>query len=132
MTGLQNIRLINLNGNGGPFILIRASIDCRKATLIEDGSGNGGVGQGIQYYVPDPYSASDVTNQPGVWDTILPQTEPIILGGENSMNAEHGSTLGRGPQDMPGAGVAPSLGTALIWARSATANAIVGRLTESI
>lgn len=134
MTGTQNIRPINANGSAGLFVLIRATIDCRKCTLLEDGSANGGVGQGIQYAVVDPNdpTGASATVQPIVFDTILPATEPIILGGENSMNAALGSTLGRGPQDAPGAGVAPSLGTPLIWVRSATATPIVLRATESI
>lgn len=130
--GTQAIRLINLNGDAGAFTLIRATIDSRKVTIIEDGSANAGVGQGIQYFVPDPNDTSQVTNQPTVWDTILPQTEPIILGGEGDFHSDHGNMVGSGPQDAPGAGVAPFPGTALIWARSATATAIIVRVTETV
>jgi hypothetical protein len=112
-------RLVNLNGSGGAFVQILATIPCRKMTAIEDYSANAGVGQGLEYQLP----GDDFTQV----FSIAPQTEPIVLE-DQSYEGGPGSMLGNGPGFITGFG--ETTGTPLINLRSATATATVVRITE--
>lgn len=129
----QNVRLIAINGSGGAFTLVRASMTCRRVEIIEDFSGNGGVGQGLEYNLIDASSGADgqQTLEPPApaFASIAPQTEPLILGNPSYQAKSFGPVLGSGPMS-PGAGIPPILGTPLIQIRAAGADATVIRVTE--
>lgn len=68
-------QLLPLNANTGVFVKFTGSITSPALVIIEDGSANNGVGQGIQYEFNDGHLTPWVTVY-----TIMPQTEPLIFG----------------------------------------------------
>lgn len=119
---MAKTRLINLNGSGGAFVAVSATQVTRRVEIIEDGSANAGVGQGLAYQfndgVIDPFTTTY---------TIEPQSEPIILGTPIPQGAGYGMVIGT-PPDASGGYTIPA--TLLINLPSASASATVVRVTE--
>jgi len=119
---MARTRLITLNGSAGAFVAVSATQVTRRVEIIEDGSANGGVGQGITYQFNDGSPTPFTTIY-----TIEPQTEPIILGSPVAQGAGYSLTLGT-PVDKSG-GYSLSA-TLLINLRSASTSSTAVRVTE--
>jgi hypothetical protein len=139
---MANVRSITLNSNAGAYTVISATQWTWRAEILEDYGANAGVGQGLQYLLPDPKSmypdtpnwlcpAGSLGNTAVVTATvgfeIGPQTEPIILGEPLPMGHGHAPTIGHGP-DASGGYTLPA--TQLIQIRSASATATTIRISE--
>ena len=83
---MAHTRLITLNGSGGAFVAVSATQVTRRVEIIEDGSANGGTGQGIAYQFNDGSATPFTTTY-----TIEPQSEPIVLGTPVPQGAGFGS-----------------------------------------
>jgi hypothetical protein len=119
---MARTRLIALNGSGGAFVQVFATQVTRRVEVIEDGSANDGVGQGLQYQFADGETPQFTTVY-----TIEPQSEPIILGTPIPQHHGFGLVIGT-PPDASGGYTIPA--TLLINLRSASATATVARVTE--
>lgn len=119
---MAHTRLITLNGSGGAFVAVSATQVTRRVEVIEDGSANGGTGQGLAYQFNDG-SATPFTT---VY-TIEPQSEPIVLGTPVSQNDGFGLVIGIPADNSGGYQLAATL---LINLQSASANTTVVRVTE--
>jgi hypothetical protein len=119
---MAHTRLITLNGNGGAFVAVFATQVTRRVEIIEDGSANGGTGQGLAYQFNDGSSTPFTTIY-----TIEPQTEPIVLGIPVPQGAGFGSVIGTPPDNSGGYTIAATL---LINLISATTNTTIVRVTE--
>jgi hypothetical protein len=119
---MARTRLITLNGSAGAFIAVSATQVTRRVEIIEDGSANGGVGQGIAYQFNDGSPTPFTTIY-----TIEPQTEPIILGSPVAQGMGYSPVLGT-PADKSG-GYSLNA-TLLINLRSASTSSTVVRVTE--
>lgn len=119
---MANTRLINVNGSGGAYVAVSATMPTRRVEIIEDGSANGGTGQGLAYQFDDGSTTPFVTVY-----TIEPQTEPIVLGEIVANLGGFGRIVGRGPDASGGYTLAATL---LINLKSATTTATVVRVTE--
>jgi hypothetical protein len=140
---MPNVRSIAINGDAGAYTVISATQWTWRAEIIEDYSANAGVGQGLQYLVPDPKSMyPDTPNWLGtagstgntavtaatVGFEVAPQTEPIILGSAVlPLGGGSAPTIGHGP-DASGGYTLPA--TQLIQIRSASATGTTIRITE--
>jgi hypothetical protein len=139
---MPNVRAITLNNDAGAYTIVSATQWTWRAEIIEDFGANGGVGQGLQYLLPDPKSMyPDTPNWLGtagstgntavtaatVGFEIGPQTEPIILGQPLPMGGGYAPTIGHGP-DASGGYTLPA--TQLIQIRSASATGTTIRITE--
>lgn len=124
---MANTRLVTLNATGGAFITVSATMVTRRVEVIEDGSADGGTGQGLQYQFDDGFGA--VPNTPNTAKTyqIQPQTEPIILGEVVPFGMGYGRVIGTPPDNSGGYSI-PA--TPLINLRSATASTTIVRVTE--
>lgn len=133
-------RIVALNGSAGAYITVLATQWTWRAEILEDFGANAGVGQGLEYLIPDPQSpnptvplwlgaagstATPVTATVGF--KIGPQTEPIILGEPLPMGGGFAPTIGVGPDNSGGYSI-PA--TPLIMIRSASATATSIRVTE--
>lgn len=94
----------------------------RRCEIIEDGSANGGVGQGMQYQFDDGQSPNFTTVY-----TLEPQSEPIILGTPIPQGRGYGLVIGKPAESSGGYDLPAKL---LINLRSATATATTARITE--
>src|ERR1700743_2590657 len=119
---MAHTRLISLNGSGGAFVAVSATQVTRRVEIIEDGSANGGVGQGLAYQFNDGSTTPFTTTY-----TIEPQSEPIILATPVAEGSGHALVLGT-PADKAG-GYSLSA-TLLINLKSASTNSTVVRVTE--
>jgi hypothetical protein len=117
------VRLVAINGNGGAFTVIRATTLCRRVEIIEDFSANAGVGQGIQYQVPNDGTTAGFTTTL----SVAPQTEPIILQDTVAEARGRGAFIGNGP-DASGGYALPA--TQIVNLRSASATGTVVRISE--
>src|ERR1700744_4341450 len=92
---MPNVRTIAVNGDAGAYTIVSATQWTWRAEILEDYSANAGVGQGLQYLLPDPKTmypdtpawigpngsvANTAVTAATVGFSIGPQTEPIILG----------------------------------------------------
>jgi hypothetical protein len=119
---MARTRLITLNGSGGAFVAVSATQVTRRVEIIEDGSGNGGVGQGITYQFNDGSTSPFTTIY-----TIEPQSEPIILGSPVAQGAGSSLVVGAPADKSGGYSLAASL---LINLRSASTSSTIVRVTE--
>jgi hypothetical protein len=119
---MAHTRLITLNASGGAFVAVSATQVTRRVEIIEDGSANGGIGQGIAYQFNDGSSTPFTTTY-----TIEPQSEPIVLGTPVAQEAGYGLVLGVPPDKSGGYSLAATL---LINLKSASANTTIVRVTE--
>jgi hypothetical protein len=119
---MAHTRLITLNGSAGAFTAVSATQVTRRVEVIEDGSANGGTGQGLAYQFNDGSTTPFTTIY-----TIEPQSEPIILATPVAQGAGYGLVLGT-PADKSG-GYSLSA-TLLINLRSASTSSTVVRVTE--
>lgn len=137
---MANVRYIAINGSAGAYITVLATQWTWRAEVLEDFSANAGVGQGLQYLLPDPKSPNPTVpswlGQAGSTATpvtatvgfeIGPQTEPIILGQPLPLGGGSAPTIGTGPDNSGGYSIAA---TPLIMIRSASATATAIRITE--
>lgn len=120
-------KLVNVNGSAGAFVTYSATSVCRKLTVIEDGSGAAGVGQGLAYQYDDGNGTTPNVPNTAVTYTIEPQTEPIILGESVPWGEGYGRVIGTPADNSGGYSIAA---TPLINLRSASATATVVRVTE--
>jgi len=88
----------------------------------EDGSANGGTGQGLAYQFNDGSATPFTTTY-----TIEPQQEPIVLGTPVPQGAGYSPVVGTPPDKSGGYTLAATL---LINLRSASANTTIVRVTE--
>lgn len=132
-------RYIAINGSAGAYTTVLATQWTWRAEILEDYSANAGVGQGLEYLVPDPSTlpqAPSWLGQAGSTATpvtatvgfkIGPVTEPIILGEPLPLGGGSAPTIGTGPDNSGGYSI---VATPLIMIRSATATSTAIRLTE--
>ena len=119
---MAHTRLISLNGSGGAFVAVSATQVTRRVEVIEDGSANGGTGQGLAYQFNDGSNTPFTTTY-----TIEPQSEPIVLGSPVPQGSGYGLVLGA-PADQSGGYTLAA--TLLVNLRSASANNTIVRVTE--
>ena len=119
---MAHTRLISLNGSGGAFVPVSATTVSRRVEVIEDGSANGGTGQGLGYQFNDG-SATPFTT---VY-TIEPAQEPIVLGTPVAFGAGFGLVVGTPADNSGGYALAATL---LINLRSASTSSTIVRVTE--
>ncbi len=119
---MAKTRLINLNGSTGTFTPVFATQVTRRVEIIEDGSTNAGIGQGLIYQFDDGSSTPFSTAY-----QIAPQTEPIILGTPIPQGEGYALVLGHGPDSSGGYPIAATL---LINLKSASTNGTAVRVTE--
>jgi hypothetical protein len=119
---MAHTRLLSLNGSGGAFTAVSATTVTRRVEIIEDGSANSGVGQGLSYQFNDGSATPFTTIY-----TIEPQSEPIVLGSPIPQGAGFGLVIGTPADNSGGYALAATL---LINLRSASATATVVRVTE--
>lgn len=140
-----------LAATGGVWTVLVGTRLSRMIEIIEDFGANAGVGQGLEYLLPDPtnppgcsYPAgSGITANPGAWRSpagsaalsnattgfkIAPQTEPLKLGDIYAIHQPYGGIVANGPNVLLGVGVTG--GTPFIAIRSASADTTVVRVTE--
>ena len=119
---MAHTRLINLNGSAGAFVAVSATQVTRRVEIIEDGSANGGTGQGLAYQFNDGSSTPFTTTY-----TIEPQSEPIVLGAPIPQQHGYGLVIGTPPDNSGGYAIAATL---LINLKSALTSATIVRVTE--
>jgi hypothetical protein len=119
---MAKTRLINLNGSAGAFVPVSATQVTRRVEVIEDGSANGGTGQGMQYQFDDGSTTPFTTTY-----TIEPQSEPIILGTPIPQGHGYGMVIGKPAESSGGYSMVATL---LINLKSASANTTIVRVTE--
>ena len=119
---MAHTRLISLNSSAGAFIAVSATQVTRRVEVIEDGSANGGTGQGLAYQFNDGSATPFTTIY-----TIEPQSEPIVLGTPVPQGGGYALTLGIPADNSGGYSLAATL---LINLRSASANTTIVRVTE--
>ena len=119
---MAHTRLITLNGSAGAFVAVSATQVTRRLEVIEDGSANGGTGQGVAYQFNDGSATPFTTIY-----TIEPQYEPIVLGTPIPQGRGYAMTLGTPPDNSGGYALAATL---LINLRSASTSTTVVRVTE--
>jgi hypothetical protein len=119
---MAHTRLITLNGSAGAFVPVSATQVTRRVEVIEDGSANGGTGQGIQYQFSDGSPTPFTTIY-----TIEPQSEPVVLGTPIPQGGGAALVLGTPPDKSGGYSLAATL---LINLRSASTSTTVVRVTE--
>ena len=119
---MARTRLVTLNGSGGAFVAVSATTVTRRVEIIEDGSANGGTGQGIAYQFNDGSATPFTTTY-----TIEPQSEPIVLGSPIPQGEGFGLVIGTPPDRSGGYTLAATL---LINLRSASVNSTIVRVTE--
>ncbi len=119
---MAHTRLITLHGSGGAFVAVSATQVTRRVEVIEDGSANGGTGQGVAYQFDDGSAAPFTTVY-----TIEPQSEPLVLGTPVPQGDGYGLVLGTPADNSGGYSLAATL---LLNLRSASANSTVVRVTE--
>ena len=119
---MAHTRLISLNGSAGAFVAVSATQVTRRVEVIEDGSANGGTGQGIAYQFSDGSATPFTTTY-----TIEPQSEPIVLGSPIAQGAGYALTIGTPPDNSGGYSLAATL---LINLRSASTSTTIVRVTE--
>src|SRR5271156_1319360 len=109
---MAHTRLIALNASGGAFVAVSATQVTRRVEIIEDGSANGGTGQGLSYQFNDGSATPFTTTY-----TIEPQSEPIVLGTPIPQGEGYALVLGTPPDSSGGYTIAAPL---LINLRSAS------------
>jgi hypothetical protein len=119
---MAHTRLIALNGSAGAFTPVYATQVTRRVEIIEDGSANGGTGQGIVYQFNDGSATPFTTIY-----TIEPQSEPIVLGTPVSQGTGSALVIGTPPDNSGGYSLAATL---LINLKSASTNTTIVRVTE--
>jgi hypothetical protein len=119
---MAHTRLITLNGSGGAFVAVSATQVTRRVEIIEDGSANSGVGQGIAYQFNDGSTTPFTTIY-----TIEPQSEPIILSSPVAEGSGYAPVIGTPADKSGGYSLAATL---LINLRSASASSTAVRVTE--
>lgn len=119
---MAHTRLITLNGSAGAFVPVSATQVTRRVEVIEDGSANAGVGQGLAYQFNDGSATPFTTIY-----TIEPQTEPIVLGAPIPQGTGYGLVIGTGPDASGGYAIAATL---LINLKSASTSSTIVRVTE--
>lgn len=119
---MAKTRLINLNGSGGAFVPVSATQVTRYVEVIEDGSANAGVGQGLQVQFNDGSTTPFTTTY-----TIEPVSEPFKLGTPVPFGAGYGLVIGTPPDNSGGYAIAATL---LCNLRSASATATIVKFTE--
>src|ERR1700678_718143 len=118
---MARVRTIAINANTRAYTTVLATMPTRRVEILEDYSANAGVGQGLQYMLPDN-SSSDPSNP--TWDgpfSIAPQTEPVILGEPVPQGHGHGADASGGYT---------LAATPLIQIRSASATDTTIRVSE--
>lgn len=138
---MANPQYITLAATGGAYVTVTATSVCRSAYVIEDYGVNAGVGQGLEYLLPDQNSPNPTvpswvgtagsTATPTAATAgfkVAPQTEPITLGQPIPQQRGYGTVIGHGPDNSGGYSIAA---TPLIMVRSASATTTAIRVTEN-
>jgi hypothetical protein len=119
---MAHTRLITINGSTGAFTPVLATQVTRRVEVIEDGSANGGTGQGLIYQFDDGSAAPFAAIY-----QIEPTDEPLVLGSPIPQNTGYGLVLGHGPQNSGGYSIPATL---LLNLKSATGSGTTVRVTE--
>jgi hypothetical protein len=119
---MAHTRLISLNGSGGAFTAVSATQVTRRVEIIEDGSANSGIGQGLAYQFNDGSAAPFTTVY-----TIEPQSEPIVLGTPIPQGGGFALVIGTPADNSGGYALSPTL---LINLKSASTTSTIVRVTE--
>jgi len=122
-----NARQIALNGSGGAWVVISATIVSRYAEAIEDFVSNGGAAQGIEYQFPSVDEG--VVTWPGPVLSLPPSAEPLQLGDKATLFTKTGPILGQPGQQIIGQPAAQAA-TPIVRMRSASATATTINFTE--
>lgn len=138
---MANPQYITLAATGGAYVTVTATSVCRSAYVIEDFGANAGIGQGLEYLLPDNTSpnptvpswvgAAGSTATPTaatVGFKVAPGSEPITLGQPIPHGGGYGTVIGHGPDNSGGYSIAA---TPLIMLRSASASTTIVRITEN-
>jgi hypothetical protein len=123
---MARTRLIAINGSGGAFTAVSATTVTRRVEIVEDGSANAGVPQGLAYQIDDGSATPFTTIYTNIPTAALP-AEPIVLGEKIPQGEGFGTVIGTPPDKSGGYTLAATL---LINLRSATATATIVRVTE--
>lgn len=124
------VTLVAINNDAGAFTVIRLTTWAKYLTIDEDKTQNGGLLQGLQYNLLDPFAQStDITAGavPTPPDYLLDNgsAPQIAVGDSRYVNSMTTAPLGNpgsaGNVDSPG-GTA-TLGTPILQVRTASANA---------
>jgi hypothetical protein len=129
-TGLgYAIRQIALNGTGGAWTVISATITSRYAEAIEDYVSVGGAPQGLEYEFPT-IDDSGNASWPGPVFSIPPSAEPLQFGDKKLLYSNHGPILGQVGQPIVGLANGTTSATPIVRMRSASATATTINFTE--
>lgn len=104
------VNAVNINASTGALTTLYGTVLSKAIEILEDGSANAGVGQGLIYYLVDPVNTTNP--QLPVWKgpyQIEPQTEPIKLGDKYAIHAPFGPSVANGPNVLIGVGVTSPL-----------------------
>lgn len=118
---MPNVRIIQINGSGGAFTPILASIACRQMTVIEDESV---APQGLIY---QGYEDNFAANR-----QVGPSTEPLIFGNAVAQGGGVGPIIGFPAQNAANGTTAFNYiaATTILKVKSATVTATTIRVTE--
>lgn len=123
---MERRRIIDINGSGGAFVAVAATMNIRRMVIREsllkaDGSAN--TPQGLNYRVANDDTAGGFTT---VFAIDKNDGDQIELGSLPTHGAQ-GEVIGSGPTDLVGGSID---GTHLADLRSATANASAVEVIE--
>jgi hypothetical protein len=121
------IRQIAVNGSGGAWVEVDATIVSRYAEAIEDFAANGGAPQGLQYEVPLVGDDGQIS-WPGPVFSIAPESEPLQFGDKKALHMPSGPILAAPGQPVIGFGTGNAMPICRL--RSASVTATVVNFTE--
>jgi hypothetical protein len=129
---MQKISQYAINGNAGAFTKIRCTLgSTHRMSIVEDGSANAGVQQGLQYQLATNIGG-DITYGPTVQVPPNLSLEPIVIEGNPADHAPHKEPIGTGgsaPYPV-GPGGPVTHGTIVAQFKSFSGNATTINVTE--
>jgi|GEM_PF-2479594 len=129
---MQKTRLIPVNANNGAWTMIRCTIFATKMAIVEDGSANAGVQQGLEYQLLTHAGNDNIAAGPTITVPANLSQEPIMIEGYPGDHPPSTVPIGNGGSTpypvSPGGPV--TQGTPVIQVRSASANATTVAVTE--
>jgi hypothetical protein len=120
-------RQIAVNGSGGAWVEVDATIVSRYAEAIEDYAANAAVAQGLQYMLPVFGDDGQVTWTGPVF-SIAPSSQPLEFGDKKALHMPSGPILAQPGQPIIGVGTGAA--GPICRLRSATVTATVVNFTE--
>lgn len=123
-------RIININGTGGDYVAIAATMAIRRMVIRESlvkEDGSAATPQGLTYRVRDDNTAAGFTTVFAVPAVVTDPVLPPIELGSLPTNSAQGDVIGSGPQPTLGGSLD---GTHMADVRSATATATAVEVEE--